>query len=73
MALQFFGFELDEVLYQLRRDDELQKLEPKVFGLLLGDKASPLLGTPFGPPGRHSLQNDTAESSTVSERAPDGR
>ena len=34
MALPFSGFELEEELSQLRRDGEVQKLEPQVFDLL---------------------------------------
>jgi DNA-binding winged helix-turn-helix (wHTH) protein len=32
---RFADFELDEKLYQLRRGEQVIKLEPKVFDLLL--------------------------------------
>ena len=35
MVWKFSGFELDDRLYQLREGDEVIKLEPKVFDLLL--------------------------------------
>ena len=35
MAWKFSNFELDEQLFQLRRDGDVVKLEPKVFDLLL--------------------------------------